>query len=168
MNASGSADVAQGDFGFANGYRSVGGLYHFGQRYYDPATMRWTQPDPLDQTGDLSEGNRYVYVGADPVNLTDPFGLWGRGSVAGCEWGPVSVTGSRDDEGETSLNIGLGLGVGGGCYGNRYAESTGSGVSGGFGGCLVVCGGLNSDSGTQRGVGVDVSFSAGIEVNIGL
>jgi RHS repeat-associated protein len=72
--ATGAADVAQGQFGFAAGYRSVGGLYHYGQRYYDPADMRWTQPDPLDQTGDLRQGNRYVYAGADPVNLVDPRG----------------------------------------------------------------------------------------------
>ncbi len=73
--AQGSIDVPTGQFGFAAGYRSVGGLYHYGQRYYDPADMRWTQPDPLDQTGDLREGNRYAYVGADPPNLVDPSGL---------------------------------------------------------------------------------------------
>lgn len=47
-----------GQFGFAGGYRSVGGLYHYGQRFYDPSEMRWTQPDPIDQTGDLLQGNR--------------------------------------------------------------------------------------------------------------
>jgi len=66
-----AADVPPGQFGFAAGYRSVAGLYHFGQRYYDPADMRWTQPDPLDQTGDLRQGNRYLYAGADPVNVVD-------------------------------------------------------------------------------------------------
>jgi len=68
------ADVPTSQFGFAAGYRSVGGLYHYGQRYYDPDSMRWTQPDPLDQTGDPREGNRYIYVGSDPVNATDPSG----------------------------------------------------------------------------------------------
>ena len=72
--ATASADVAQGQFGFAGGYRSAGGLYHYGQRFYDPATMRWTQADPLDQTGDLREGNRYVYAAADPVGLSDESG----------------------------------------------------------------------------------------------
>jgi RHS repeat-associated protein len=46
-------------FGFAGGYRTVDGLYHFGQRFYDLA--RWTQADPLDQAEDLMQGNRYVY-----------------------------------------------------------------------------------------------------------
>lgn len=69
-----NADVPSGQFGFAGGYRSVGGLYHYGQRFYDPAIMRWTQPDPLDQTGDMREGNRYIYAGGDPVGLADPAG----------------------------------------------------------------------------------------------
>jgi RHS repeat-associated protein len=69
-----AADVPQGQFGFHGGYRSIGGLYQFGQRYYDPDVQRWTQPDPLDQTGDLSEGNPYVYAAADPVNNSDEDG----------------------------------------------------------------------------------------------
>ena len=71
---SAAADVPHGQFGFAGGYRSVGGTYHYGQRYYDPLSMRWTQGDPLDQTGDLREGNRYVYAAGDPVGLDDPSG----------------------------------------------------------------------------------------------
>jgi RHS repeat-associated protein len=69
-----AGDIGQGQFGYAGGYRSSGGLYHFGQRYYDPGLMRWTQPDPLDQTGDLREGNRYVYAGSDPINNVDRTG----------------------------------------------------------------------------------------------
>ena len=68
-----------------------GGLVHFGQRYYDPQIGRWTQPDPLDQTGNLREGNRYAYVGGDPINASDPRGLHAdypihRGSVASCRY----------------------------------------------------------------------------------
>lgn len=33
--------------------------------------MRWTQPDPLDHTGDLREGNLFGYAASDPVNLKD-------------------------------------------------------------------------------------------------
>jgi RHS repeat-associated protein len=80
MTATGGADVY---VAFAGGYVDRDGstdpdasraLHHFGQRFYDPKTGRWTQPDPIDQTGDLREGNRYAYVGADPINLTDPTG----------------------------------------------------------------------------------------------
>ena len=59
------------------------GVYHMGTRLYFPAIGRWTQQDPLDQTGDLYEGNRYVYAGGDPVNLTDPLGLHSCGPLSG-------------------------------------------------------------------------------------
>lgn len=69
-----AADVATGQYGFAAGYRSIGGLYHFGQRYYDPTDMRWTQPDPLDQTGSLANGNAFAYAACDPINQVDHSG----------------------------------------------------------------------------------------------
>jgi RHS repeat-associated protein len=94
--ATGAADVANGQFGFAAGYRSVNGLYHFGRRYYDPSLMRWTQPDPLDQTGDLREGNRYSYVGGDPINKLDPTGTHYRGS-GGSPGGPERMPVCQDD-----------------------------------------------------------------------
>ena len=56
------------------------GLYHFGARFYDPGVGRWTQSDPLDQAGNLVQGNRYAYAGGDPVNMTD---LSGRFSLPG-------------------------------------------------------------------------------------
>ena len=61
---------------FAGGFETTGSgkLYHFGERYYDSLLGRWTQQDPLDQVGDLQEGNRYGYVGADPINYSDPTG----------------------------------------------------------------------------------------------
>jgi RHS repeat-associated protein len=59
---------------FAGGYEGAGGLLHFGERDCDPTLGRWTQPDPLDQTGDLTDGNPYIYVGDDPVNYVDPRG----------------------------------------------------------------------------------------------
>ena len=65
---------------YTGGYQTTAGLYHYGQRYYDPTDARWTQPDPLNQALDLREGNKYVYVRGDPVNLRDPTGLHGVGS----------------------------------------------------------------------------------------
>ncbi len=58
-----------------------GGLYKIGARYYAPGFGRWTQLDPLDQAGDLREGNRYIYAGSDPVNLTDPTGTISLGDI---------------------------------------------------------------------------------------
>ena len=50
------------------------GLYHYGQRYYDPTTGRWTQQDPLNQPGDQNSANRYAYAGGDPIDATDESG----------------------------------------------------------------------------------------------
>ena len=41
----------------------------------DPGTGRWTQQDPLDNPSDLRQGNRYLCVGDEPINLVDPSGL---------------------------------------------------------------------------------------------
>ncbi len=49
------------------------GLVSFGHRDYDPATGRWTTPDPLGfGSGDW---NLYAYVGNDPASRRDPGGL---------------------------------------------------------------------------------------------
>jgi RHS repeat-associated protein len=58
---------------FAGGY-PIGGLYHYGARYYDPATAAWTQQDPLNQISSLTQSNHYAYAGGDPVNSVDPSG----------------------------------------------------------------------------------------------
>lgn len=65
-------------FKFAGGeYDNATKLYHFGQRYYDPAQGRWTQRDVLD--GGFLEGpqasNRTAYAGGNPTNYIDPTGL---------------------------------------------------------------------------------------------
>ncbi|WP_306205014.1 RHS repeat-associated core domain-containing protein [Actinoplanes sp. RD1] len=49
-------------------------LTRYGQRWYDPNQGRFTQQDSLSFIGDPSNGNRYAYAGANPVNYTDPTG----------------------------------------------------------------------------------------------
>jgi RHS repeat-associated protein len=71
-------------FGYKGGYRMPAGntgqgnitnnLIHYGQRYYDPTTGRWTQQDPEDRIASAMQGDRFVYAGVDPVNLSDPSG----------------------------------------------------------------------------------------------
>ena len=41
-------------------------------RYYDPASGRFTQEDPIGLEGGL---NLYGFANGDPVNFSDPFGL---------------------------------------------------------------------------------------------
>jgi RHS repeat-associated protein len=47
-------------------------LQYLRNRYYDPATGRFTQEDPIGLAGGL---NLYGFAGGDPVNFSDPFGL---------------------------------------------------------------------------------------------
>jgi RHS repeat-associated protein len=56
---------------------TVGGveLDNHGFRYYDPALGRYISRDPLGYPNGL---NNYLYVGNNPINRTDPLGLfWG-------------------------------------------------------------------------------------------
>jgi len=41
-------------------------------RYYDPMTIQFSQPDPIGIAGGL---NIYAYAGGDPINNRDPYGL---------------------------------------------------------------------------------------------
>jgi RHS repeat-associated protein len=62
-------------FGFAGGiYDADTGLVRFGNRDYDPRTGRWTAKDPIGFNG--GDSNLYAYVFGDPINNTDPWGLY--------------------------------------------------------------------------------------------
>lgn len=63
-------------FGFKAGINDTHtGLVKFGQRWYDPYWGSWTQQDTLASPLDPSNGNRYAYAAADPINGSDPTGL---------------------------------------------------------------------------------------------
>jgi RHS repeat-associated protein len=61
----------QQPYRYTGAYLDPSGLYKMGARYYDPALGHFTQPDPSGQ-----ENNAYLYAGADPVNHSDPTGLF--------------------------------------------------------------------------------------------
>lgn len=61
------------------------GLYHYKARAYSPRLGRFLQTDPIELAGGM---NLYDYVGSDPINNVDPFGLQyvglrGVGGVSG-------------------------------------------------------------------------------------
>jgi len=57
------------------------GLYYMRARHYHPGIGRFLQRDPIGFADDV---NLYRYVGNNPVNFVDPFGLCG-------EWGPTNL-----------------------------------------------------------------------------
>ena len=64
-------------FQYDAGYTLNGTIYRYGVRFYDTSNANWTQPDPLPgQPG-------YAYVNGDPINRTDPSGMFSIGELAG-------------------------------------------------------------------------------------
>jgi RHS repeat-associated protein len=113
--------------GFAGGIADPDtGLVRFGARDYDPASGRWTTPDPALFEGSL---NLYEYVMGDPQNLTDPTGMFCVGGTfyegigGGLEY-------CIDSPWSASICFEVGVGLGGG-IGLSNGSSTQSGA--GFG-----------------------------------
>jgi RHS repeat-associated protein len=156
-------------FRFAGGlYTSTLELHKFGMRWYDQKLGRWTQQDPLDQTGDLQEGNRYQYAADDPVNQVDPAGTWSYTvhAFGFDELGGLGSLGVDNDGGglhvHGSLGVGGGLGIWvWGSKGERYSNGSGGGGQG----CAVVfCGGAG---GKFRGHGIETGTTRGYGLGLG-
>jgi RHS repeat-associated protein len=73
-NQTASAGSLTNPFRFAGReFDTESNLYFMRARYFDPASGRFINEDPIGFAG--GEVGFYVYVGNDPIDLTDPFGL---------------------------------------------------------------------------------------------
>ena len=71
---------ARADYRYAGlFYHAPSGLYLTHYRAYDPVTARWLSRDPIGERGGV---NLYAYVEGDPINYTDPRGLYGQISLS--------------------------------------------------------------------------------------
>ncbi|XVV37859.1 RHS repeat-associated core domain-containing protein [Streptomyces sp. CA-100214] len=87
---------------YAGAYADPTGLYKMGHRYYDPTLGRFTQPDPSGQ-----EKNPYLYASGDPINNTDPTGLYGIDDFAQ-DIGTIAAGAGSG----SAVGAGIGCGVG--------------------------------------------------------
>jgi RHS repeat-associated protein len=56
----------------AVGMRDASGQMYMRNRYYNPQTGQFTQPDPIGLAGGM---NSYGFAAGDPVSYSDPYGL---------------------------------------------------------------------------------------------
>jgi RHS repeat-associated protein len=70
------------------GSRDFSGLMYRRNRYLDPASGQFTQPDPIGLAGGL---NVYGYADGDPVSYNDPYGL----AATAIDGGDIEYPGDR-------------------------------------------------------------------------
>jgi RHS repeat-associated protein len=89
-----TAGDMEANFGFVGMFLSAeSGLYLATFRAYDPELGRWLSRDPLTDAEREEGANLYVYVGNNPVNMTDPLGL--KAQCCADEWEVLQVAKNR-------------------------------------------------------------------------
>jgi len=100
--------LQSGDYAEANPFRFSSefhddetSLVYYINRYYDPSSGKWLSRDPIQEQGGL---NIYGFVGNNPVNSTDEFGLWSRDEWKG-KRGDYTGTACKDGEDDTTKKL---------------------------------------------------------------
>ncbi|GGU62666.1 type IV secretion protein Rhs [Streptomyces daghestanicus] len=129
---------------YAGAYADPTGLYKMGHRYYDPSLGRFTQPDPSGK-----EANPYLYAGGDPINNSDPTGLFSFPDVSGAlDWASLTQKiMSGDSEGAFAAKVGILVGIGteavcGAAAAAGAVPTLGASIGAGITGCTVLSAGL--------------------------
>jgi len=130
-NARTKTETITNPYQYIGGQYDTTGLYHLQNRYYDPTLGRFTQPDPSGQ-----ETNTYLYAVGNPVDNTDPTGLysWGNfgsdvgGVVGGLAAGVVIAGACTASFGIGCLAAGAVIGAAAGGAGAGIGQKLGGGT----------------------------------------
>jgi RHS repeat-associated protein len=134
-----AVDCLQNNFRFPGQYYDTEtGLQYNHHRYYDPSTGRYISADPIGLAGGI---NLYAYVGNDPVNFIDPWGLLvliGGGGGGGGHTDGVLPPKGLETPNYVTVTSGLYFGSsnkGGSQFGAIQASESGGvwGATGGYG-----------------------------------
>jgi len=147
-------------------YDQETGLHYNYFRYYNPQTGRYITPDPIGLEGGI---NLFTYVGNNPINWVDPFGLTWQlyGLLGGQASGHVGIAG-------LSVSAGAAASTGGQVCGYvTVCMRLGPGIYGGAGGTAglgVVRGNTSGLGGLSIGLGGDIGAgpSYGGQVAVGV
>ena len=160
-------------------YDPESGLYFYRARYYDPRAGRFLTKDPIGFAG--GDVNLYRYTRNNPINFTDPRGLWtigiGLGATAGAG-AAASGSGMIVFDGHGNVGV-IESGGGGGMGGHSYSyggiiQLTNAdsiydlkGLSTQTGGSLNIPFGPFSSLGAEYVVGFGANPYMGVNINIG-
>jgi RHS repeat-associated protein len=100
----GTGPGSQNRQGFTGHIEDETGLTYMQARYYDPVIGRFLAADPIGYEDGL---NVYAYVGNNPINSTDPYGLEqiASGCVPGSGGGYLCTGSSRGDKADAKQGI---------------------------------------------------------------
>ncbi len=99
------------------------GFIYFGERYYDPATLCWLNPDPME---DADGPNLYAYVHNNPLFYVDPDGCFSMEWITS-NWTTIVAVAAE----AALIATGVGMGFAG------VAEGFMAGCSGGITGTAI-------------------------------
>jgi len=85
-------------------------LYYLRARYYDTTTGRFISKDPVEGTlGNPQSQNGYNYANDNPVNFSDPLGLYTNANLSGGDLGIGISCGVIFDNGNVHPYVGVGV-----------------------------------------------------------